>query len=94
MDLPEGEALKLMAKASGKVRPVLRPGDLVEWLSPALPKQRGEILAVYQDRTFEVFQPLTEVLCRLPVVWVIRVLSDPMNTEGSARRLPGGLDDQ
>ena len=73
---------------------VVQVGDLVEWLSPALPKQQGEVLAVHPDRTFEVFHPLTDTLCRLPVGWVIRLLRDPMNTKGSARSLQGGLHDQ
>jgi hypothetical protein len=60
---------------------VVQVGDWVEWLSPALPKQQGEVLAVYPDRTFEVFHPLTESLCRLPIGWVIRVLKDPMNSD-------------
>ena len=53
----------------------IQVGNWVEWLSPALPKQQGEVLAVYPDGTFEVFHPLTETLCRLPVKWVIRVVS-------------------
>lgn len=57
--------------------PPLRPGDWVEWLSPALPRQEGEVLAVHGDGTFEVFHPLTEILRRLPVAWVTRILNAP-----------------
>jgi hypothetical protein len=81
VELPDDEAIRLLAKTN-KVHPVLRPDDFVEWRSPALPKQQGEVLAVYPDRTFEVFHPLTEALCRLPVGWVLRVLKDPMKTGG------------
>lgn len=53
----------------------IQAGNWVEWLSPALPKQQGEVMAVYQDGTFEVFHPLSERLCRLPAKWVIRIVS-------------------
>lgn len=59
----------------------VQAGNWVEWLSPALPKQQGEVLAVYQDGTFEVFHPLSETLCRLPVKWVIRVMGHGHNQE-------------
>lgn len=68
-------AVRLLAKGPDKVGPVLCPGDVVEWLSPALPKQQGEVLGLYPDGTFEVLHPLSERLCRLPVVWVIRVVT-------------------
>lgn len=79
-DLPEDQARRLLERAAGKVRVVepgsvmegIQPGVWVEWLSPALPKQRGEVLAVYDDGTFDVWHPLAETLCRLPVTWVIR----------------------
>jgi hypothetical protein len=72
-ELNEEEAVRLLAKKPDAVRPVLCPGDIVEWLSPALPKQRGEVLAMHQDGTFEVFHLLAGTLCRLPMTWIIRV---------------------
>jgi|CXWL01.1.fsa_nt_gi hypothetical protein len=77
VDLPDGDAVRLLAKKPDAVRPVLRAGDWAEWLSPALPKQRGKVLAVHPDGTFEVFHPLTEAPCRLPVSWVTKVFSRP-----------------
>lgn len=85
VDLPADRARRLLDKAPGKVRVVepgpvtvgIRPGVWVEWLSPALPKQRGEVLAVHPDGTFEVFHPLTEILCRLPVGWITAVFEQP-----------------
>lgn len=74
VDLLDGDAVRLLAKKPDTVRPVLQAGDQVEWLSPALPPQRGEVLAVHSDGTFEVFHPLTEALCRLPVTWVTKIL--------------------
>lgn len=67
------------------VMQVVQIGSWVEWLSPALPKQQGEVLAVYQDNTFEVFHPLAATLCRLPLQWVIKVLRDSIDSQGSAR---------
>ncbi|WHZ27565.1 MAG: hypothetical protein OJF51_002362 [Nitrospira sp.] len=97
-DLPEDRACRLLEKMAGKVRVVepasvverLQAGVWVEWLSPALPKQQGEVLAVYQDSTFEVFHPLAATLCRLPIGWVIRVLRSPINPQGSARQMEEG----
>jgi hypothetical protein len=91
-ELPEARARRLLERAAGKVRVVnfgsvtggIRPGVWVEWLSPALPKQQGEVLAVYQDGTFEVFHPLAEKLCRLPVMWVIRVVTHPIDLTGGS----------
>lgn len=80
VELPDEDAVRLLAKKPDAVRPVLCPGDIVEWLSPALPKQQGEVLDVYQDGTFEVCHPLAEKLCRLPLMWVTKILngaSDP-----------------
>ena len=73
-ELDDEEAARLLAKKPDKVRPVLHPGDTVDWLSPALPKQQGEVLEVYDDGTFEVWHPLTETLCRLPMTWVVQVV--------------------
>lgn len=73
-ELNDEEAARLLAKKPDKVRPVLHPGDLVEWLGPALPRQQGEVLAVFGDGIFEVWHPLTERLCRLSVSWVLRVV--------------------
>ncbi|TKB79291.1 MAG: hypothetical protein E8D42_07790 [Nitrospira sp.] len=81
VELPDDDAVRLLAKTD-KIYPVLHPGDSVEWMSPALPKQQGEVLVVHQDRTFEVFHPLTVAVCRLPVAWVLRVVRGPMNTAG------------
>ncbi|MGZ8373314.1 MAG: hypothetical protein ACXW4A_00160 [Nitrospira sp.] len=58
-----------------------RPGQWVEWLSPALPTQQGEVVALDADH-FEVYHPLTETLCRLPISWVTRVMKLPTNREG------------
>jgi hypothetical protein len=61
----------------------LKPGDLVEWLSPALPRKQGEVLAVHPNGTFEVWHPLTEILCRLPMGWITRV-TRPTNMDGQS----------
>jgi hypothetical protein len=83
IDLPDDDAVKLLAKKPDAVRLAVQPGDRVEWLSPALPKQEGEVLAIYDDGTFEVYHPLTEILCRLPLAWVTRVVTAPTNPEES-----------
>ena len=77
-ELNDEEAARLLAKKPDAVRPVLHPGDVVEWLSPALPKQRGEVMAVYPDGNFEVFHSLAGRLCRLPMTWVIQVVERPI----------------
>ncbi len=90
IDVPEDRAVRIMAKVPGRVRPVedapsaptLKAGDWVEWLSPALPTQQGEVLAVYDDGTFEVFHPLSEIPCRLPISWITRVVNARTNSEG------------
>ena len=74
VDLLEGNPVRIQEKKLDSVHPVLRAGDTVEWLSPALPRQGGEVLAVHPDATFEVFHPLTEAPCRLPVSWVTKVV--------------------
>lgn len=81
-ELDDDDAIRLLAKKPDAVRWVFQAGDWVEWRSPALPKQQGEVLAVHPDRTFEVFHPLTEAVCRLPGAWVLRVLRNPMNRAG------------
>lgn len=81
-DLPDEDATTLLAKASQAVCPVVQPGDLVEWLSPALPKQQAEVLDVYDDGTFEAFHPLSEIVCRMPTAWITRVVNAPTNPEG------------
>lgn len=81
VDLPDEDAVRLLAKKPDAVRPMIHPGDLVEWLSPALPKQQGEVLALDGDR-FEVYHPMTEVLCRLPISWITRVVKVSTNPEG------------
>lgn len=68
--------------ALGKVR----PGDVVEWLSPALPEQQGEVLAVHPDETFLAFHPLTEILCKLPLAWVTRIVMPAERQEGERAR--------
>ena len=87
VELPDGDALRLLTKKPDAVRPVLQAGNWVEWLSPALPPQQGEVLAVHPDGTFEVYHPLAEALCRLPITWVKRVVKDA--TQSS---LSGGSD--
>lgn len=74
IDLPDDDAVKLLAKKPDAVRLAVQAGDWVEWLSPALPKQQGEIIAIDGDH-FHVYHPLTEILCRLPLVWVTRVVT-------------------
>jgi hypothetical protein len=86
MELPEDRAWRLLERAPGRVRVIntlptindIQAGCWVEWLSPALPQQRGEVLAVNPDGTFEVFHPLTETLCRLPVKWVMKISEGPI----------------
>lgn len=73
VDLLGGDPVRLQEKQLDQVRPVLQVGDWVEWMSEALPRQQGKVLAVYPDGTFEAFHPLTEAECRLPVRWVIAV---------------------
>jgi|SRR5215831_8490584 len=85
LDLPEDRAWRVLQRAPGKVRAIdsvsligsVRAGRWVEWLSPALPRQQGEVLAVHPDGTFEAFHPITEAVCRMPVAWVIRVMKAP-----------------
>lgn len=83
VDLPDEDAIRLMAKKPDAVRPVVEPGDWVTWLSPALPAQEGEVLGIDGDGTFSVFHPLSETLCRLPVAWITRLVKSPINPEGS-----------
>jgi hypothetical protein len=90
-ELNDEEAVRLLEKKPDVVQPVLCPGDIVEWLSPALPKQRGEVLDVHQNGTFEVFHPLAEKLCRLPVVWVIRVVAHPIDRTGGSTEAVIGM---
>ena len=91
VELADDDAVRLLTKTN-KVRPVLHPGDWVEWLSQALPKQRGEVLAVHDDGTFQVWHPLSETLCRLPMTWVIRVLNAPIDlTDGADGNRRGKL---
>ncbi len=87
IDLNDEEAARLLKLKPDAVRPVLCPGDVVEWLSPALPKQRGEVLAVSHDGNFEVYHPLAGTLCRLPMMWVIRV--NPCGLVASTKILRG-----
>lgn len=72
-ELADDDAVRLLGKKPDAIRWVFQAGDWVEWLSPALPKQQGEVLGVYKDGTFEVYHPLSLTLCRLPVMWVIGV---------------------
>jgi hypothetical protein len=81
VNFSESDARRLLDRAPGKVRVVtsgvgaksIRPGMWVVWQSSALPACRGEVLALREDGTFEVFHPLTERLCRLPVLWITQV---------------------
>jgi len=93
IDLPDGDAVRLLAKKPDAVRLVLRPGDIVEWLSPALPKQHGEVLDVYQDGTFEVVHPLSVKLCRLPMAWITRVEKRSIDQTGGSTLTSWGFDD-
>lgn len=90
-ELNDEEAARLLELKPDAVRPVLCPGDIVEWFSPALPKQQGEVLAVYKDGTFEVFHSLAGKLCRLPMAWVIRVITRPINLTGGSTVTAIGL---
>lgn len=81
IELSDDEGTRLLQKAPDLVQVIeptpdqgIQPGDVVAWLSPALPEQRGEVLAVHPDGTFEVFHPLSETICRLPVNWVTKIL--------------------
>lgn len=74
MDLLLQRALEIANRPRRSQRPVIQPGDLVEWLSCALPRQEGEVLAVHPDGTFEVYHPLAEAVCRLSVSWVTRIM--------------------
>lgn len=87
VEVPDEDAVRLLAKKPDAVRPVLCPGDIVEWLSPALPKQQGEVLEVYQDGNFEVFHPLTEILCRLPIRWATKVFLGPRASAPNAPKV-------
>lgn len=60
----------------------LRPGDHVEWMSPALPRQQAEVLAVYDDGTFEAFHPLTGIVRRMPTAWITRNITTAPTQEG------------
>ncbi len=81
IDVEEGRARRILAKAPGRVRPVgdapsapaLKPGNLVEWQSPALFAQRGEVLAISGDY-FEAYHPVSECVCRMPTCWITRVV--------------------
>lgn len=63
------------------VRPVVQPGDRVEWLSPALPQQQGEVLAVSGDY-FDAYHPLSECVCRMPTAWITRNITTAPTQEG------------
>lgn len=83
-ELHDEDAVRLLAMKPDAVRLVLCPGEIVEWLSPALPIQRGKVLDVYQDGTFEVVHPLSVRPCRLPMVWVTRVVNSSIDKTGGS----------
>lgn len=93
-ELPDDRARRLLEKADGDVRVVnaplpiedIQPGDMVAWLSPLLPEQQGEVLAVHPDETFLAFHPLTEILCKLPLAWVTRIVMPAERQEGERAR--------
>lgn len=76
------ESIREILKQEFGTRPAVQPGDRVEWMSPALPRQEAEVLAVYEDGTFEAFHPLTEIVCRMPTSWITRVVTTSTNPEG------------
>jgi hypothetical protein len=82
MDLLLQRALEIANRPRRSQRPAIQPGDLVIWLSPALPQQQGEVLAVHDDGTFEVFVPISEVVRRLPVAWITRNITTAPIQEG------------
>ena len=84
LELSDGEAVRLLTKGPDNVWLIPGPGDVVEWLSPALPKQQGRVLGVYQDDSFEVFHPLSEALCRLPMAWITRVVNRSIHQTGGS----------
>ena len=85
MDSLLQRALAIANRPRRSQRPAIQPGDLVEWLSPALPRQHGEVLAVHPDGTFEVFVPISEVVCRLPISWITRNITTAPTQEGPTR---------
>ena len=56
-----------------------KPGQWVEWRSPALPNSLGEVLDLGTDEagaaSFLVYHSRTEVLRWLPVAWIVRVFT-------------------
>ena len=81
VDLPDADAVKLLAKKPDAVRLAVQPGDTVEWMSEALPAQIAEILAIYADGTFDGYHPVSERVCRMPTVWIRRVVTASTNPE-------------
>ena len=91
IDLPEPLARKLLARVPEKVRLAhdeIRPGMWIEWLSPALHACQAEVLVLHPEGIVEVFHPLTEILCRIPVSWVIRILDKTPRQFGQRDALP------
>ena len=80
--LPEARALKLLAKARGKVRIAkpeaatmrLSPGIWIEYASPVFGQVACEVLEVGRDGDLCVFHPLQEKLVTIPLAWVAKVL--------------------
>ncbi len=83
------ESIKEILKQEFGNRPALQPGDQVEWMSPALPRQQGEVLAIHEDGTFEVFVPISEVVCRLPISWITRNITTAPTQEGPTHETHG-----
>lgn len=82
MDLLLQRALAIANQPRRSQRPAIQPGDLVEWLSPALPRQQGEVLAIHDDGTFEAYHPLSERVRRMPTAWITRTITTAPTYEG------------
>ncbi len=82
VDLPEDRALKLLARAQGKVRlvePGISPSQLgagrwVEYASPLFGRITCEVLDVGAGGELSVFHPLQAKLVTIPLAWVVKVL--------------------
>ncbi len=76
VDLPDPQALKLLAKAQGRVKlastdlPRFQPGTWIEWDSPLFGRLRGELLGFREDGRLEVFHPVTQTVTPIPQTWV------------------------
>jgi hypothetical protein len=77
VELPEGRAVRLLEKAPGRVRVVEAAnringdltGHIVTWDSPLFGLLSATVLEDLRDGV-QVFHPLTEVECVIPVAWL------------------------